>query len=417
MDVYFAFLSISPGDIIITSNLDNFFSPTLVRMALGVDSTGARRPLNDTWFVRAMRFNIDLDQGSVWWKGTHYRASSLKAPANSHSVLDWMSDNNNGVDSISMMEKDFERQSINYISQYSRFDELCSEMTESNHTEELFHGLEVRDYSKAAGDFTLAPASAWYKLSGYPEVFKNNHLDGAQLCRFIQAGYRQVVLRPSRPCSAMVFHQRHESGREDRVEQGLGPLVGCADEQYIENRFAAFVNKVDWGWGNSHVFEEDVLTFVRDADNSVFHNKSCHVVGEEANCSVTTMKSYPNPTTKQRQESAADTGQYAARTKLPTKNVISFSLYGKGTRYTDGAIANAKLALEIYPGWQVYIYHDNSVPQAVLTKLSSIPHVSLFNVSVSLAKTNSMAWRFMVALDPEISVYIIRDIDSRLSKF
>ena len=382
-------------------------------MSVGVDSTGNRRPFNNTWFVRAMRFNIDLDQGSVWWKGAHYRASSLKAPANSHSVLDWMSSDN--LDGISLMERDFERQNINYISEYSRFDDLCTETNAIIHNEKLFDGLEIRDYSKAAGDFTLAPASAWYKLSGYPEVFKNNHLDGAQLCRFIQAGYRQVVLRPSRPCSAMVFHQRHESGREGRVEQGLGPLVGCADEQYIEGRFAAFVNKADWGWGGS-IFEEDVLTFVSENDTAVFHQKSCHVIGREMNCTVT-KKCNENPTTsKHHQERKVEQKQYTARTKLPTKNAISFSLYGKDDRYTIGAIENAKLAPKIYPGWQVYIYHDNSVPDATLTELSSFPHVRLFNVSVSLAKTNSRAWRFMVALDPNISAYIIRDIDSRLSK-
>lgn len=122
-------------------------------------------------------------------------------------------------------------------------------------------------------------------------------------------------------------------------------------------------------------------------------------------------------TTKHQHKEAIEDKQSNTSTKSPTKNVISFSLYGKNDRYTNGAIENAKLAPEIYPGWQVYIYHDNTVPSATLTELSSIPHVRLFNVSVSLAKTNSMAWRFMVALDPDISAYIIRDIDSRLSKF
>jgi hypothetical protein len=100
-----------------------------------------------------------------------------------------------------------------------------------------------------------------------------------------------------------------------------------------------------------------------------------------------------------------------------SQNVISFSLYGNEDRYTEGGAANAILAQDIYPEWQVRIYHDNSVPENLLAHLASMSNVMLVNMSSSPPSSNPMTWRFLVALDPDVSAYVIRDIDSRLSEF
>jgi hypothetical protein len=301
-----------------------------------------------------------------------------------------------------MMEKTYERQNEQHLGPFSPFDEICLESETYPDYDELIARVEQETtlYGLAAGDFTLASATAWHKLYGYPEV-KNNHLDGLQLCRFFHLGLKQIVFRPKRPCSAIVFHQRHESGRDDRKEQNIGPIHSrvCVEEKTIEERLAVFINKEDWGWHKSQRFEEDALTFFRNSTRYDFEGVSCHYGKDSRNC--TTQK-------------AQSKGQTLTGANVGLKNVISFSLYGNKDRYYDGAIENAYLSQTIYPGWEVYYYHDNSVPNEALVKLASFSHVRLFNMSDSPV-TNPMTWRFLVALNPDVSAYIFRDVDSRLN--
>tara|TARA_B110000285_G_scaffold235601_1_gene318529 strand:- start:27833 stop:35488 length:7656 start_codon:yes stop_codon:yes gene_type:complete len=91
--------------------------------------------------------------------------------------------------------------------------------------------------------------------------------------------------------------------------------------------------------------------------------------------------------------------------------VISYSLYGSNPRYIDGALENAKLAKEIYPGWIMRVYYDNTVPQRIIEKLRS-EDVQL--VDMTNSKMNKMSWRFQAASDAKR--FCARDIDSRLSK-
>ena len=93
-------------------------------------------------------------------------------------------------------------------------------------------------------------------------------------------------------------------------------------------------------------------------------------------------------------------------------SVLSYSLYGSSKRYTDGAIANSKLYRMIYPGWDMLVYHDNSVPANVLTSLLG-NGVMLINMTGSkLAKST---WRFTAASDHHVLRVCSRDSDSRLS--
>lgn len=92
------------------------------------------------------------------------------------------------------------------------------------------------------------------------------------------------------------------------------------------------------------------------------------------------------------------------------KQIIAYSLYGKNPRYTDGAIANAKLYHTIYPGWQMRVYHDDSVSRKILQKLEGYG-VQLRDMSKS--NMNAMSWRFTVS--DKAARFCARDIDSRLS--
>ena len=97
------------------------------------------------------------------------------------------------------------------------------------------------------------------------------------------------------------------------------------------------------------------------------------------------------------------------------KRVISFSLYGDKIRYWGGALPNVKLAREIYPGWTVRFYYDDLVPNSILEELSLFANVELFNMSQTPI-TNPRMWRFLVATDVNVKVYIMRDVDGRLGK-
>ena len=91
--------------------------------------------------------------------------------------------------------------------------------------------------------------------------------------------------------------------------------------------------------------------------------------------------------------------------------VISYSLYGSNPRYTDGALANAKLVKDIYPDWIMRVYYDDTVPQKIIQQLRA-DGVQL--VDMSGLKMNKMSWRFQAAKDA--GRFCARDIDSRLSK-
>ena len=241
------------GSWIVASNLDNFLSSKLLNFAF----EGGQGRLSKNWYLRSMRFNINIQEGSVRWaKGLGYeRVDSLPAPVDASSLINWMSI---GEDGYSLLEREYEGKQLLHLNQYAKFDKICIDSTESGALEQ--YEYPNHEYSAAAGDFTMASASAWHHLHGYPEVYDNNHLDGLQLCRFVQAGIQEVILRPNRPCSAFVFHQLHEEGRGGRKERNIGADHGCATEVGIENRISSFVNETGWGHPFD-LFEEEILMF------------------------------------------------------------------------------------------------------------------------------------------------------------
>ena len=96
-----------------------------------------------------------------------------------------------------------------------------------------------------------------------------------------------------------------------------------------------------------------------------------------------------------------------------TKKVISFSLWGRDKFYSVGAIRNAELAPKIYPGWETYFY-VNDVDDEVKEKLQSLGSVVIETNQKSIG-TLGMFWRFFAIDDPDVSVMISRDTDSRIS--
>jgi len=94
-------------------------------------------------------------------------------------------------------------------------------------------------------------------------------------------------------------------------------------------------------------------------------------------------------------------------------NFISFSLYGRQEKYLLGALKNAEISREIYPGWQTIFYVDDSLCDEFINKLEYLgAKVILRNLSSNL---HGVFWRFEAARLPDAEAIIFRDVDSRLS--
>lgn len=93
------------------------------------------------------------------------------------------------------------------------------------------------------------------------------------------------------------------------------------------------------------------------------------------------------------------------------KKAISFGLWGNNPKYIDGAIANARIAKEIYPEWTVVFYIDPSeMPNDKIEVLRSL------GADVRLHRDyNNPFARFLIADDPQFERFIVRDCDSRLN--
>lgn len=95
-------------------------------------------------------------------------------------------------------------------------------------------------------------------------------------------------------------------------------------------------------------------------------------------------------------------------------SVIAYSLWGRQPTYLRGALDNLLAAPTLYPGWQVRIYLDDSVPadwQALLRELGA----DLRLQPAGQITRQKLCWRFHVANDPGVHRFLVRDIDSVLT--
>ncbi len=95
----------------------------------------------------------------------------------------------------------------------------------------------------------------------------------------------------------------------------------------------------------------------------------------------------------------------------PNQNIIAFSLYGVGERYLRGAIANARGQPYLYPCWTCRFYVDVSVPEEVLRDLNATG-AQIMRVDGLAAADYGTFWRYLVADDPAVDRYLVRDADS-----
>lgn len=95
----------------------------------------------------------------------------------------------------------------------------------------------------------------------------------------------------------------------------------------------------------------------------------------------------------------------------PSKNIISFSLFGQNPMYFEGAYANIKEANKIFPEWTCRFYIAQSVPENVTKKLNKLGAQTI-SIPEEGPAYKGLFWRFKVCSDPSVERYLIRDADS-----
>ena len=119
-------------------------------------------------------------------------------------------------------------------------------------------------------------------------------------------------------------------------------------------------------------------------------------------------------------------GSKSSMAMAPGSLVLSFSLDNSNEQQSqhqlDGIFKSARNAPAIYPGWQVRVYYSPvGMPPDFLTRLSKLgAHVKLINVSElpdwnSYLRLDPCVWKFLVASDPSVAAYAIRDANAVLS--
>jgi hypothetical protein len=90
--------------------------------------------------------------------------------------------------------------------------------------------------------------------------------------------------------------------------------------------------------------------------------------------------------------------------------VISFALYGKKPKYNIGAIYNVEMAKVYFPGWKCRFYVADDAMKLTVNILKELG-AEIEYIPAGMGRM--MFWRFMIADDPKVDRYIIRDVDSR----
>ena len=94
--------------------------------------------------------------------------------------------------------------------------------------------------------------------------------------------------------------------------------------------------------------------------------------------------------------------------------LVTFSLWGDDPKYCVGAIRNAELMRSIYPGWMARFYVGQSVPSDVIKELRY--HTDQIVEMPEPGDWTGMFWRFYPASEDDVSVFISRDCDSRITE-
>lgn len=99
-------------------------------------------------------------------------------------------------------------------------------------------------------------------------------------------------------------------------------------------------------------------------------------------------------------------------------NIISFSLWGNNPKYIVGAKRNVELTRKHFPGWSCRFYVDEETFNNFREEMGEL--FGLGGVQLILKDKardiNPLLWRFQVANEKDVNLFLIRDCDSRPSE-
>lgn len=96
------------------------------------------------------------------------------------------------------------------------------------------------------------------------------------------------------------------------------------------------------------------------------------------------------------------------------RKIIAFSLWGSNPRYLRGALHNVLTARNVYPGWTCRFYVDSSVDSGFREVLAGLGAEILEHRIAGMPQRLSR--RFVVADDPNVGRFLVRDCDSVVSE-
>lgn len=96
----------------------------------------------------------------------------------------------------------------------------------------------------------------------------------------------------------------------------------------------------------------------------------------------------------------------------PSCNIIAYSLFGNSPRYCEVAIMNCLAIARLLPGWRCRFYCDGSVPPSIRQRLTEAGGEVTLLADHQLDGLHPLMWRFLVADDPHVARFLIRDADS-----
>ena len=94
------------------------------------------------------------------------------------------------------------------------------------------------------------------------------------------------------------------------------------------------------------------------------------------------------------------------------KSVFSFTLFGNDPKYTKGLLKNIRIIEEKFPGWEVWVYCGDGVPEDVYFCLYTFKCVKL--IPTNMTGMVNKFYRFFAIDDPSVDTCIVRDADSRI---
>jgi hypothetical protein len=120
---------------------------------------------------------------------------------------------------------------------------------------------------------------------------------------------------------------------------------------------------------------------------------------------------------KLRADAVKENKAYAINFPPPGKSdgrakIIAYTLFGAQPRYCEVAIANCDAAAALMPGWVCRFYVDATVPADVLRRLRAKGAQVVQVDEETRTQIHPLMWRFLVADDPSVSRFAVRDADS-----